>query len=155
MIYGDIEGNIRFSTMPTTGGVGQSGISDATVDNNLRLFIHKGGNVGVGTTAINGYKLSVEGYIRAREIDVNLNTWADFVFYDNYQLKTLKQVEDYISKNKHLPDVPSEKHVLANGVSLGEMNVVLLQKIEELTLYMIAMNKRMELLEMENESLKD
>jgi len=155
VIYGDIEGNIRFSTIPSTGDIGQSGITDGTIVSNIRLFIHKGGNVGIGTTAINGYKLSVEGYIRAREIDVNLNTWADFVFYDDYQLKTLKQVEDYITKNKHLPDVPSEKEVLANGVSLGEMNVVLLQKIEELTLYMIAMNKRMELLEMENKSLKD
>lgn len=119
------------------------------------MSIASNGNVGIGTATITqNYKLSVEGFIRAREIEVNPIGWSDFVFKDNYPLKSLTEVETYIAKNKHLPDVPSEKEVLANGVNLGEMNAVLLQKVEELTLYMIAMDKRMQQLEHENQQLK-
>ena len=97
----------------------------------------------------------MEGFIRAREVIVNLSTWSDFVFEPTYQLRSLQQVENYILANKHLPDVPSEKEVIEKGVSLGEMNAVLLQKVEELTLYIIALNKRMEQLEAENNAMKN
>jgi hypothetical protein len=112
------------------------------------------GNVGIGTTNPDpAYKLSVNGTIRAKEIKVNTN-WSDFVFEDNYKLMPLSEVEEFVKKNKHLPDIPSEKEVKKNGVSVGEMQSKLLQKIEELTLYVIDQNKKMDKLEKENELLR-
>lgn len=73
--------------------------------------------------------------------------WADYVFDKNYKLKPLSELERYYSVNKHLPEVPSEKEVADNGVNLAEMNVVLLKKVEELTLYVVELNKKIEKLE--------
>ena len=101
------------------------------------------GNVGIGTTNPGSYKLAVNGHIRAKEVKVETG-WADFVFEDDYQLRTLGQVEQYIEENGHLPDVPAAEQVKAEGVSLGKMDALLLQKIEELTLYMIEQNKTIE-----------
>jgi len=101
-----------------------------------------GGNVAIGTTNPGSYQLAVEGKIGAREIEVKLGAWADYVFDKDYELKPLDEVASFIQDNKHLPDVPSEKEVLENGVSLGEMNKILLQKVEELTLYMIDLKKQ-------------
>jgi len=83
------------------------------------------------------------GLIRAREIKVDLTTWPDYVFENNYQLMPLPKVENYIQLNGHLPNVPSATEVEENGLSLGEMNKVLLEKIEELTLYLIEQEKRL------------
>ncbi|MDF1674776.1 MAG: hypothetical protein P1U44_03585 [Vicingaceae bacterium] len=105
------------------------------------------GNVGIGTTAISGAKLSVDGTIRAREVVINLTTWSDFVFDKDYDLLSLSDLEKFITINKHLPNVPSEKEVLKNGVSLGEMNAILLEKIEELTIYIINLEKRIKEIE--------
>jgi hypothetical protein len=100
------------------------------------------GNVGIGTlTTTTGYKLSVNGSIRAKELVVE-SGWADYVFAKNYKLRPLTEVESYIKTNNHLPDVPSATEVQANGVKLGEMQTTLLQKIEELTLYTIESNKQ-------------
>ncbi len=109
-----------------------------------RLTFH--GNVGIGTTDPGNYQLAVEGKIGAREVEVTLNSWSDFVFEDDYKLRSLKEVENYIRENNHLPDIPSEAEVLENGISLGEMNAKLLQKIEELTLYVIQQQKEIEAL---------
>ncbi|MCV9387482.1 hypothetical protein [Reichenbachiella ulvae] len=68
--------------------------------------------------------------------------WSDFVFFDNYNLRSLDETEQFIQENQHLPDIPSEAEVTANGINLGEMDAKLLQKIEELTLHMIEMNKQ-------------
>ncbi len=87
------------------------------------------------------------GLIRAREIKVDLATWPDYVFESNYQLMPLKQVESYILKNGHLPNVPSTQEVVEEGVNLGEMNRILLEKIEELTLHLIEQEKRINELE--------
>ena len=113
------------------------------------------GNVGIGTTDPGSYKLAVEGKIGAREVVVTLDSWADFVFEKDYRLMPLHEVEQHIQENQRLPDIPSEKEVLENGVSLGEMQSKLLQKVEELTLYVIEQNKRIEKLEKENGALKD
>ena len=91
------------------------------------------------------YKLAVNGSIRAKEIVVETG-WSDFVFEKNYNLKTLEEVERYIKDYGHLPNIPSESEVKANGVKLGEMDAKLLQKIEELTLYMIEIRKENEIL---------
>lgn len=94
------------------------------------------GNVGIGTLDTQGYKLAVNGIIRAKEIKVESN-WADFVFKKDYKLPTLGEVKKHITEKGTLPGIPSESDVKANGVSLGEVNALLLQKIEELTLYVI------------------
>jgi hypothetical protein len=107
------------------------------------LTINRFGSVGISTTTTGTHKLAVNGTIGAREIKVEASAWSDFVFEDNYQLKDLEEVESYIEENKHLPDVPSEKEVLENGIQLGEMDAKLLQKIEELTLYLINQNKQL------------
>lgn len=71
-------------------------------------------------------------------------TWADYVFKEDYDLPTLQEVEQHIKENGHLKDIPSEAEVLKNGIELGEMNKLLLQKVEELTLYIIDLNKQVE-----------
>ncbi|SHL10991.1 hypothetical protein [Flavobacterium chilense] len=104
-------------------------------------------NIGIGTSNfIDGsttYKLSVKGKIRAEEIKV-YNTWADYVFSKDHKLPTLKEVETYIVKNGHLPNVPSAKEIKENGLELGEMVKIQQEKIEELTLYLIQQNKEMD-----------
>ena len=108
-----------------------------------RVRIDANGNVGIGTTNIsdNTYKLYVEGSIRTRKVRVDQSTWADHVFHPSYQLPSLQEVEAYIKKHQHLPDVPSAVEVQNNGLDLGDNQAVLLQKIEELMLYTIEQNK--------------
>lgn len=106
-----------------------------------RMQITKDGNVGIGTNIIGSWKLAVNGKIRAKEIKVETG-WADFVFYDDYKLPTLEEVELHIKEKGHLKDIPSAKEVEENGIFLGEMDSKLLQKIEELTLYTIAQEKK-------------
>ena len=98
-----------------------------------------GGNVGIGTDNPI-HKLDVNGVIRAKEIKVEAD-WADFVFDKDYKLPTLQEVETHINEYKHLPNIPSEKQVKEEGVNIGEMQAKLLQKIEELTLYVIEQDK--------------
>lgn len=115
----------------------------------------QGGSVGIGTTSHGSHKLAVGGSIGAREIKVEASGWSDFVFENDYQLRTLEEVEKHIEENGHLPEIPSEAEVTENGINLGEMNAKLLQKIEELTLYMIDMNKQMKEFKSENQELKE
>ena len=111
-------------------------------------------NIGIGTSSFvdggDSYSLSVNGKVRAHEIKV-YTSWADYVFKDGYDLKTLEEVETYINKNGHLPNIPSEKEVEEKGVKLGEMKAKLLEKIEELTLYIIDQEKRIKVLEAKSE----
>ncbi|AXT61198.1 hypothetical protein D1816_12855 [Aquimarina sp. AD10] len=101
------------------------------------------GNVGIGTTNTGSWKLAVNGKIRAKEIKVETG-WSDFVFFDDYQLPTLHEVENHIKEKGHLKDIPSAKEVEKNGILLGEMDSKLLQKIEELTLYTIQQEKQLD-----------
>ncbi|WP_214228820.1 hypothetical protein [Pedobacter sp. B4-66] len=102
------------------------------------------GNVGIGTSDTKGYKLAVNGKIRAQEIKVEATNWPDYVFDDSYKIMPLAELKEYIGINKHLPDVPSAKEVELNGVNLGEMNKLLLKKVEELTLMLINQNDKIE-----------
>ncbi|WP_299257020.1 tail fiber protein [uncultured Aquimarina sp.] len=101
------------------------------------------GNMGIGTNTPDA-KLAVNGNIHAKEVKVDLVGWPDYVFENDYKLPTLQQVENHIAEKGHLENIPSAAEVLENGIQLGEMNSKLLQKIEELTLYMIEQNKKTE-----------
>lgn len=105
-----------------------------------------GGFVGIGTSKPKE-KLSVNGNIRAREIKVEVTNWPDYVFRKSYDLKSLTEVEAFVNKHGHLPEIPSVGEVEVEGVSLGEMNKLLLKKIEELTLYLIEKDKKIEALD--------
>ena len=121
------------------------------------LFAHiSTGNIGIGTnTPDSGYKLTVKGNISTREVKVTATAGgADFVFEDTYKLPTLKTVEQFITKNKHLPEIASAKEMEENGIHLAEMNIKLLQKIEELTLYTIQQQKELEAQHQKNKSLE-
>lgn len=104
-----------------------------------------GGKVGIGTDNPGEYRLAVEGKIGAREVKVTLQSFADYVFERDYKLMNLTELDIFIQKNKHLPNIPSAAEVKENGgIDLGEMNVKLLEKIEELTLHVIELNKKVE-----------
>jgi hypothetical protein len=90
------------------------------------------------------HNISVNGWVVAKKVMVQTTDWADHVFEENYPLATLEQVESFIKENKHLPEIPSEKEVLENGIDTGEMNRLLLQKVEELTLYVIKQQKQID-----------
>mgnify|MGYP006290519951 CR=1 FL=1 len=127
--------------------------SDAfAIDNNIGIsnspefVIMTSGNVGIGTDDP-PYKLSVNGTIICTTLRVKDTPWSDFVFYEDYRLPTLQEVENYIKEKGHLPGIPTEAEVKEKGVNVGEISSKLLQKIEELTLYVIDLKK-------ENEALK-
>lgn len=123
--------------------------NDQSTDYDVRMILKNddflqidGGNVGIGTSQSGSHRLAVEGSIGAREIKVEASGWSDFVFEKEYELRTLEEVEQYIGEKGHLPEIPSETDVSESGINLGEMNAKLLQKIEELTLYLIEQNKQ-------------
>ncbi len=106
-----------------------------------RMVILENGKVGIGTRSPD-QRLTVKGKIHSEEIIVDLSVPApDYVFAEEYNLPTLLEVESYIKKNKHLSEIPSAKEIEENGIILGEMNMSLLKKVEELTLYVIELEK--------------
>ncbi len=100
-----------------------------------------------------GYKLFVKGGIKTEKVKVEIaaeNNWADYVFKKDYKLMPLKDIESYIRTNGHLPEVPSTEEAIQNGIELKEMNILLLKKVEELTLHLIEQDKRLKELEANN-----
>lgn len=136
------------------------------------LVVASDGNIGIGTTAPNaklhintnmmigagtptaGYALSVNGKIISEEVRVEADVWPDYVFQNNYPLISLSQLEQFISTNKHLPNIPAAKQVHKEGFGLGDMNRRLLEKIEELTLYIIQQEKRLNTLQRQVDSIR-
>jgi len=120
------------------------------------LNIHSSGDVTIGnTTPAAGYKLTVEGKVACREVMVQASgSWPDYVFNEEYELMNLKQLEESIEKNNHLPGIPSTAEIEEKGFSLGEMQRIFLEKIEELTLYTIEQGKQIEELQRTIEALK-
>lgn len=114
------------------------------------IYIDNRGNVGVGTTEPGDYKLAVDGKIQAEELKIVVSVpSSDYVFEKDYKLITITDLENFITENKHLPQVPSAKEFEANGYNVGEMDNLLLKKIEELTLYIIQQQKEIEKLKSE------
>jgi hypothetical protein len=111
-----------------------------------RLFINAAGNVGIGTDNPT-YKLSVRGNIRSNEVVVETG-WADYVFADDYKLISLEDVESFIRQNKHLPNIPSAAEIEKNGLHVGDVQKRMMEKIEELTLYVIELKKEIEQLKL-------
>lgn len=110
--------------------------------------------IGVGTESPD-YTMDVVGKIRAHEILVNTNKTADYVFAEDYQLPDLNHVKAYIEKNKHLPDIPSAKEMKRNGINVGDLQIDLLKKIEELTLHIIQQQEELNKLKNELTALKN
>lgn len=120
---------------------------------NKHMIINEVGQVGIGTMAPKA-ELEVNGKIVAKEIQCRVSDGADFVFESDYLLPPLEQVEAHIQAKGHLKDIPSATDMVDEGLSLGEMDVRLLQKVEELTLYLIEQNKKIKALEAQNRRLE-
>ncbi|WP_343702299.1 hypothetical protein [Chitinophaga sp.] len=164
----DVTGHILSAPSPTEGafylGNANHGMRRLPVTNTVELFttqgslylsasgingrqmsIHNDGHVEIGTQTQTS-ALTVNGPVAAVKVKVKQNVWADFVFDPNYALPSLYELETFIKKHQHLPAIPTAKEVAQNGLDLGETQAKLLQKIEELTLYIIAQNKNLDAL---------
>lgn len=153
-------GNSSQLNVNVNGGNAIEVFDQASNKVNFRVKANGGTQIGPGTPLSTGVaanaQLSVDGLILAKEIRVSVSNthWADYVFDKNYKLTPLPEVDKFIKANKHLPEVPSEAEVKENGIDLSEMNVLLLKKVEEITLHLIDLNKKVEGLVKENEELK-
>jgi len=126
IIAGNSQGKIVFGT---------------STSEKMRLVAN--GNLGIGTTAPDA-KLTVKGNIHAEEVKVDLSVpGPDYVFKEGYDLKSLEEVQNYIKTHGHLPNIPSAQEMEENGIQLGEINMKLLEKIEELTLYALQQQKEL------------
>ena len=112
--------------------------------------------MGIGTTDLaSGYELSVAGKIAATDILLEpQSSWPDYVFEEDYELMPLDEVEAAINKNGHLPGIPSAAEIKEDGLEVGAMQVNMMEKIEELTLHLIEMNKKLKAQEAEIKSLR-
>ncbi len=136
---------------------GYGGTAQKTLEVHGRVGIGLGGSINqpnfVGGTDISSYRLYVEGGILTEEVRVR-NDWADYVFADDYQLLSLTEVENFIDQNGHLPNVPSAKKIESDGMELGDIAKVQQEKIEELFLHLIRLEKEVQQLTRENKQMK-
>lgn len=116
-----------------------------------KLIIKNNGNIGIGTEDPDS-KLAVNGLIHAKEVKVDLINWPDYVFQKDYKIPTISEAEKHILDNGHLINMPSAKTIETSGLELGEITKLQQEKIEELTLYIIELNKRLEKLENNNKN---
>ncbi|WP_422858982.1 hypothetical protein ACOKFD_16860 [Flagellimonas sp. S174] len=159
----DIDGNIKILSAHNRGVIFQrysdklpssikglpgeystrQGISFNTSSIDGAMSILWNGNVGIGTT-VPDTKLTVKGNIHAEEVKVDLSVpGPDYVFKEDYELTSLEEVQNYIKEKGHLPNIPSAKEMEENGIQLGELNMKLLEKIEELTLYILEQEEKL------------
>jgi hypothetical protein len=106
------------------------------------LITDQNGNISLNSTDSKGYKLAVNGGVIANAVTVKVYPWADFVFDMDYQLPSLTEVKTYIKENHHLSNIPSAAEIEKSGLNVGEMNKMLMQKVEELTLYLIEKDEK-------------
>lgn len=180
-VDGNVQSNsLNVATSATVNGATTTGslsvLTNATVNGNARV----NGNVGIGkapttfdldvagTSNFDGrvkigaasfpsaasYELAVGGGIIAEEVLVRLQPWPDYVFEPDYPLPSLQEVEAYVEREKHLPGVTPACDIESSGLNLGQMQKMQMEKIEELFLHLIALEKRIQILEAENAALK-
>lgn len=115
------------------------------IDNGTTRIFHLGteGSLELRSGSLQTFKVETNGLIRGRRMKLDLETWSDYVFEPTYRLMPLSEVESFVKKEKHLPNVPSEQELKANGADVMEINKMLMEKVEELTLYLIQQNKEM------------
>ena len=152
-IFGVIESGTLSESSSTEGRLSFYVRQGGSVDEKIR--INSNGYVGIGTTTPDE-KLTVKGKIHTQEVRVDLlgACIPDYVFANDYKINTLQEVEKYVKANSHLPEVPSALDIEKNGLLLGEMNILLLKKVEELTLYAIEQDKKAALQQQDLERLK-
>lgn len=166
MLGTDVEGNVL--EFPVPSGAGNPDMDwvelDGSMPDSIDEGIYRNGKVGInvntfpttiGSEDVSSYNLFVAGGILTEEVRVALvDEWADYVFKEDYKLPTLNEVEQHIKEKGHLKNIPSEAKVKEDGIELAEMNKLLLEKVEELTLYVIDLNKKLEEQQKEIEKLK-
>jgi hypothetical protein len=164
----DFFGNNNINSDPNWsygGGAGSAAIVNVNAkpltlgtNNQGRMWIDGSGKVSIGTTNPGSYMLAVAGKVAAvgevRLFGIGTTNFPDYVFDKDYQLPTLEETEKYVKENHHLPEVPSAAEIEKDGMSLNEMNVILLKKVEEITLLLIQQEKRIKAVQEENHSLK-
>lgn len=161
VLLGDAAGGIRFIGVPSTGPTNQV-VNDQFIADHTKFYLRKDGRVVIGSeTMVNGPRdvpstmLTVDGSVVCRELFVTKNNWADSIFSPQYNLMTLDSLQQFLTANGHLPGVPTETEVKTNGIELGRTDVILLAKIEELTLYMLNLEKQNAIMKKEIEELKN
>ena len=157
-VYGELYhegGGTGFKINANAGGGSWADIYFQT-NGTTKMFIESSGNVGIGTTDLaTGYKLSVDGKVACEEVFVEYSgNWPDYVFSPEYNLLNLNELENHINENNHLPGIPSAVEIEENGFHLAEMQKLVLQKVEELTLYTIEQGKLINNLQNEINFLK-
>jgi hypothetical protein len=137
-IWSDNQGNASLGALydNVSSSLNLTVRSSSSAHGLIALKILGNGNVGIGTISPDT-KLAVNGTIHTQEVKVDLTGWSDYVFKPKYKLPSLLEVKNYIDKYQHLPELPSETEVITQGINLGEMNKLLVKKVEELTLYAI------------------
>ncbi|MFS2186927.1 hypothetical protein ACCC92_09625 [Mucilaginibacter sp. Mucisp84] len=135
VIYGDVSGNIYFAPLPSAG-TSQRTLTDLDIKNSIT------------------FKIANNGGVYAKSMSVQIAVAPDYVFKKDYKLPRLNDVKRYITQNQHLPEIPSARQMEKDGMNVGEMNKLLLKKVEELTLYMIEKDKQINELQKRVSSLE-
>jgi hypothetical protein len=151
---GEINGLLIKKTNSNSDGANNDKLLDIQTSTSSVFMVLGSGKIGIGTSSPDS-ELTVAGNIHSREVKVTVNAGADFVFDDEYNLPKLEEIQDFINKNGHLPEIASAKDMEENGIHLSEMNIKLLQKIEELTLYTIEQQKEIEILKADQKKIKE
>lgn len=151
-VFRNLTSHNMIFAMPNNSSDGSRNIRIADDYNHNTLVVHNNGKVTIGTENFDSsdYSLYVKKGIKTEKIKVefaDVNGWADYVFNKDYNLMPFEDVENFINENKHLPEIPSAQEVVDNGLELKGMNVLLLKKVEELTLHIIKLNKKLKSLE--------
>lgn len=153
------EGNADLAFIESYSGNCRMGVNSSNPNGKVilrsggvdRFFLDNTGNISIGNTykVATGYKLSVQGKVMCEELKVELNgNWPDYVFKKDYPLKDLDDLEKYIQANDHLPGVPSAAAIETNGIEVGGMQKKLMEKVEELSLYIIQLHKEIDQLKL-------
>jgi len=145
---------LRYQVEGTSGNHIFYAATSSTTSSEL-MKIQGDGRVSIGSAAATGYKLTVNGKVICTDLRVQLAPFPDYVFAENYLLPSISEVENHINTFSRLPGMPSAKEVEENGIGVGELQIKLVEKVEELTLYMIELNKKNEILDKENQLLRE